>query len=364
MTQPPDTPLFVFVGSYTCAMPHVKGKGEGIYIFRMDRATGALTPAGDMLGLSNPSYLAFDPAQRHLYVVDEIDQGSVGAFAVDPASGALTRLQQFVSSEGDVPCHLSVDPTGRWVLVANYTSGHVASFPIQPDGSLGDAIEVVHHQGHSVHERQESAHAHWIAVDPTARYALVADLGLDKVLVYHFDPAYGTLTPNDPPACDLPPGSGPRHIVFHPSGCFAYVINELASTVTACAYDGERGVLTPLQTLPTLPADFQGKSTTSAIRIHPSGRFVYGSNRGHDSLAIFAVNDADGTLTPRGHTLTQGRNPRDFNIDPSGTFLIAGNQDTDTLVTFRIDAATGSLTPTGQATSVMTPVCIAFYPER
>ena len=362
MTQPTDRPLFVFVGCYTRTMPHVKGKGEGITIFRMDRATGALTPAGEMLGLSNPSYLAFDPTLRYLYTVDEIDRGKVSAFAVDPATAALTRLEQYVSSEGDVPCHLSVDPSGRWVLVANYTSGHIASLPIQPDGSLGDAVEVIHHQGHSVHDRQEGPHAHWISVDPTGRYVLVADLGLDKVLVYHFDAEYGTLTPNDPPACDLPPGSGPRHIVFHPSGRFAYVINELASTLTACAYDGERGVLTPLQTLSTLPDDFQGASTTSAIRIHPSGKFVYGSNRGHDSLAMFAVND-DGTLTAIGHTLTQGRNPRDFNIDPTGTFLMAGNQDTDTLVTFRINTATGELTPTGTVTPVMTPVCIVFYPS-
>ncbi|MCW5853337.1 MAG: lactonase family protein [Anaerolineae bacterium] len=363
MTQSSDTSLFVYVGSYTRTLPHVKGKGEGIYIFRMDRASGALAPAGDVLGLSNPSYLAFDPTQRYLYTVDEIDQGNVSAFAVDPATGALTRLEQHVSSEGDVPCHLSVDPSGRWVLTANYTSGHVVSLPIRPDGSLGDAVEIVHHHGHSVHpDRQESAHAHWISVDPTGRYVLVADLGLDKVLVYHFDPEYGTLTPNDPPACDLPPGSGPRHLVFHPSGRFAYVINELASTLTTCAYDGERGILHPLQTLSTLPADFTGHSTTSAIRIHPSGKFVYGSNRGHDSLAMFAVND-DGTLTPVGHTPTQGRNPRDFNIDPTGAFLIAGNQDTDTLVTFRIDTATGQLTPTGAVTPVMTPVCIVFYPR-
>ena len=363
MTQATATPLYVFVGTYTRTMPHVRGKAEGIYIFRLDRATGALTPAGEMLGLSNPSYLAFDPTERYLYAVDETDQGKVGAFAVDPATAALTRLEQHVSSEGDVPCYLSVDPSGRWVLVANYTSGHIATLPIQADGSLGDAVQVVRHQGHSVHPRQASAHAHWISVDPAGRYVLATDLGLDQVLVYHFDPEYGTLTPNDPPACDLPPGSGPRHIAFHPSGRFAYVINEIASTVTACAYDGVEGVLRPLQTLSTLPADFQGESTTAAIRVHPSGRFVYGSNRGHDSLALFRVDEADGTLTPLGHTPTQGRNPRDFNLDPTGTFLIAANQDSDTLVTFRVDAATGRLTPTGDVTPALTPVCIVFYPK-
>jgi 6-phosphogluconolactonase len=255
-----------------------------------------------------------------------------------------------------------VDGSGRCVLVANYTSGSVAVLPVGADGRVSPATYVDQHSGSSVNpRRQEGPHAHAIPLDPTGRFALCPDLGMDQLFVYRLDAAAGRLEPNDPPGARLAPGAGPRHLDFHPSKPWVYVINELGSTITAFEWDGERGALRELQTVSTLPETYMGSSSSTTcadIHVAPSGRFVYGSNRGHDSIAAFAIDEATGTLTPLGHTSTGGRTPRNFAIDPSGTFLFAANQDTDTIVTFRLDAATGQPTPTGQVASVPSPVCL------
>ncbi len=345
----------LFVGTYT-------GRGsEGLYAYEMDPRTGALALAAVTSGITNPSFLALDAPRRRLFAVEERGpEGAVVAYRVDPASGELTLLNR-QPSHGAAPCHLSVDRTGRCVLVANYGSGTACVLPVAEDGCLLEASAVVRHEGSGPRrDRQEGPHAHSITLDPRERFALVADLGLDRVMVYRFDAAQGTLTPNDPPWVQVHPGAGPRHLAFHPSGRYAYLINELDSTLTAFAYDAEQGALSSLQTVPTLPAGYPGASTCADVHVTPSGRFVYGSNRGHDSLVIHAIDPATGRLTYVGHEPTRGRNPRNFALDPTGTFLLAANQDTDTVVTFRLDAETGRLRPTDQVTHAPTPVCLKF----
>jgi 6-phosphogluconolactonase len=254
---------------------------------------------------------------------------------------------------------VSVDHAGRNVLVANYGGGSVSVLPIGDDGRLGEATAFIQHEGSSVDPRRQTApHAHSINVDPDNRFAFVADLGLDRVMIYRFDSQQGTLAANDPPWASVAPGAGPRHFAFQPGGRFAYVINELQSTVTAFAYDAARGALQEIQTLPTLPDDFSGSNTTAEIQVHPSGRFLYGSNRGHDSIAVYAIDADSGRLRFVEHESTQGDLPRNFGIDPSGRFLLAANQGSDSVVVFRIDGATGALTPTGQSIEVASPVCV------
>jgi len=345
----------VYIGTYTGP------KSKGIYQLRLDLASGSLsTPelAGETI---NPSFLAVHPSRRFLYAVGEAwgqAAGSLSAFAIAPDTGKLTLLNTQPTG-GAGPCYVSVDKQGTNALVANYGSGSVCVLPIGKDGRLAEATAVVQHKGSGPNpKRQEGPHAHSINLDPTGRFALAADLGLDKVLVYRFDPAKGTLVPNDPPAASVAPGAGPRHLAFHPNGQFAYVINEMGNTVTAFRWDASRGTLGELQTVPTLPADFRGNSTTAEVQVHPSGRFLYGSNRGHDSIAIFAIDGEAGTLKPLGHQSTQGRNPRNFGIDPTGTYLLAANQNSDSIVVFRIDPQTGSLSPTGVTASVPSPVCV------
>jgi 6-phosphogluconolactonase len=256
-----------------------------------------------------------------------------------------------------------VDRQGKNLLVANYGGGSVAVLPITADGKLAEATSFVQHKGSSADQARQSApHGHSINLDAAGRFAFAADLGLDQVLVYQFDPSKGELKPHDPPFASVKPGSGPRHFAFHPSGQFAYVINELANTVTAFRYDPQQGVLKEVQTISTLPEDFKGKSYTAEVVVHPRGKFLYGSNRGHDSIAIFAIDAASGRLTPQGHEPTQGKTPRNFNIDPSGAFLLAANQNSGTIVVFRIDPATGKLKPTSQSVEVPAPVCIKFLP--
>ncbi|MBI3664749.1 MAG: lactonase family protein [Acidobacteria bacterium] len=351
---------FVYIGTYTGE------KSKGIYAFRFDAAKGQATPLGLVAEESNPSFLAVHPNRRFLYAVSEIGDyqgkksGAVSAFAIDPASGKLTFLNK-VPSRGDGPCHLSVDKSGKCVLVANYGGGSVAALPVKEDGRLGEASAFVQHTGSSVNpQRQEGPHAHSINVSLDNRFAVAADLGLDEVLVYHLDPVKGSLTPNDPPFAKVNPGAGPRHFAFHPGGRFAYVINEIQSTVTAFAYDASRGTLKELQTISTLPAGFKGESYTAEVQVHPSGRFLYGSNRGHDSIAVFAIDPAQGTLTALEQVSTQGKTPRNFGIDPTGSYLFAADQGSDKIVLFRIDPKTGRLTPTGQTLEAPSPVCVKF----
>lgn len=353
--------LWVYVGTYT-------GKSKGIYLCELDLQTGELTLMGAAAKTVNPSFLALHPTLQFLYAVNEVDNvtgfkgGTVSAFAIDAGTGALTFLNQ-QGSRGTSPTHLMVDPSGKNVLVANYNSGSVAVLPIGPDGRLGPATGFDQHHGSSVNKsRQAGPHAHCVAVDRDDHFAFVADLGLDEVLIYQFDPVQGTITPNAPPFASVAPGSGARHFTFHPNGRTAYVINELFSTITAFSYDPATGALQSLQTVSTLPAGFKKANAAAEVRVHPSGKFLYGSNRGHDSIAIFSIDPATGLLTPIGDQPTGGKTPRSFNIDPTGTYLLAANQDSDTVVVFRIDLQTGLLTPTGHVAAVPTPVCVEMMP--
>ena len=361
--------LLIYVGTYTLPIRFgtgkvLMGKGEGICIYRMDPASGTLEFIRKIRDVTNPSYLAFDPKQRFLYAVNELKSfegkptGTVSAFSVDSETGELEFLNKKMTYGAD-PCYVVVDKTGRYVFVANYMSGSVCVLPIREDGSLGDATGFIQHRGSSVNpKRQRGPHAHSIAVDPSNRYVYVADLGLDKIMIYKFDSERGKLTPNDQPWTKIEPGAGPRHFTFHPNGKFAYVINELNSTIVAFVYDGDNGTLEEIQTVSTLPRGFRGVNYCADIHIVPSGKFLYGSNRGHDSIVIYRINEETGKLTYVGYESTQGETPRNFAIDPTGRFLLVANQNTDTIVTFHIDQKTGKLSPTGNVTEVPTPVCI------
>ena len=353
---------FVYVGTYTGP------KSQGIYVYKFETATGALTPMGVAAETTNPSFLVIHPNQRFVYAVNELQEfegkkgGSVSAFSMNVKTGRLTFLNA-LPSDGTDPCYVALDHTGKYAMIANYTSGSVAVFPILPDGKLGKATAFIEHKGHGVNpERQEGPHAHSINPSPDNRFAIAADLGLDKLLVYRFDAGKGTLSPDDPPFATVPAGSGPRHFAFHPSGQFAYTIGEMGSNVTAFSYDARGGVLHPLQTISTLPKDYKGRNDCAEVQVHPSGKFLYGSNRGHESIAVFTIDQEKGTLTPLEYVPTQGQEPRNFGIDPTGTFLIAANQNSNSLVVFRIDANTGHLTPTGQKLEVQAPVCVKFTP--
>jgi 6-phosphogluconolactonase len=352
---------FVYVGTYT-----VQKSSKGIYVCRFDSATGKLTSLELAADTVNPTFLAVHPNRRFLYAANEISDykgqksGGVSAFAIDRGTGKLTFLNE-VASRGADPCHLVVDKTGKYVLVANYTGGSVAVFPVGADGRLGAATAFVQHAGSSVNPaRQEGPHAHSINLSPDNRFAIAADLGLDELLVYRFDPARGTVAANNPPFAKVNPGAGPRHFTFLPGGSFAYVINEMGSTVTAFSYDAAGGVLRTLQTISTLPKGFAGQNDDAEVQALPSGKFLYGSNRGHDSIAVFAIDAGRGTLTPVEHVSTQGKTPRNFAIDPTGAYLLAENQDSDSIVVFHIDSKTGRLTPTGQTLEVPSPVCVKF----
>jgi 6-phosphogluconolactonase len=361
----------VFVGTYTEVIKFgtgqlLEGKGEGIYAFKFDPTSGQLTLASIVHGVRNPSYLTFTPSRRFLYCVNEfkefrgIASGAVSAFALDPESGRLTFLNM-QPSHGTDPCHLAVDKTGRFLLVANFASGSVSVFPINKDGSLADASDVKQHDGFSIDSvRQTGPHAHAVTLDNQGRYVYVPDLGLDRVLIYRLDTEAGKLTPTEEPFINTTPGAGPRQVVMHPKRNSVYLINELNSTMTAYNYDEKTGALQELQTLSTLPKDFKGASTCAEVQISPSGKFLYGSNRGDDSIVIFAVSQTDGTLTYVGHESTQGKIPRSFEIDPQGNFLLAANQDTDNIVIFGIDQTTGELASTGYNIKVPTPVCVKF----
>lgn len=354
--------VYVYIGTYTGA------KSKGIYASRLNLATGTLNAADLVAETASPSYLAVHPNHRFLYAVNEAGQsagksgGAVSAFSIDQKTGKLTFLNQQTSG-GPGPCHLAVDHAGSDVLAANYTGGSVELLPIQRDGRLGKPTAFVQHRGSSVNpQRQEGPHAHCATFDPANRFALVCDLGLDKVLVYRFNANRGTLVPNNPPWASITPGSGPRHLAFAPGGEHAYVINEIACTLTAFSYDAARGKLVELQTLSTLPDGEAVKPnySTAEVQVHPSGRFLYGSNRGQDSIVVYAIDRNTGKLAHLENQPTQGRTPRGFGVDPTGTYLLAANQDSDTVVVFRIDQQTGRLQPTGNIIEVGAPVCVTF----
>ncbi len=352
---------FVYFGTYTGA------KSKGIYCWRMTD-DGKLTRVGLAAETANPTYLALHPTGKFLYAIGEFAQfngqkaGAVTAYAIDTATGKLTLLNQ-QSSGGPGPCHLDVDRAGKVVLVANYGGGSVEALPIKADGSLGEPGTFVQHKGVGDYEKR-APRGHAINVDPTQRFAVACDLGLDQVLVYKLDAANAKLTPNDPPFAMLAPGSGPRHLAFRPDGKFAYVINETLLTMTAFAWDGTRGELKEVQTISTLPGAKEKGFSTAEVYVHPSGKFVYGSNRGHDSIVVYASDEKTGKLTLVEHQSTQGRTPRHFAIHPSGNFLLAENQSTDNVVVFRIDPQTGKLTATGEKIEVGSPVCAVFVPVK
>jgi 6-phosphogluconolactonase len=352
--------MYVYLGSYTRS-----GPGEGISLFRQDPSSGDLSPALAVTPTDNPSFLALHPSRPLLYAVHETPPGEgpgpgVSAFAIDPATGHLSLLNR-QPSHGTSPCYVSLDPAGQHVLVANYGDGTLAVFPVGQDGSLGEATDVVQHRGSGSHpRRQQNPHAHSVQFDPGGRFVLACDLGIDRVLVYGLDPQTGRLTPNDPPSASTSPGGGPRHLAFHPDGRFVYVNDEITSALDVFAYDPQRGALDLLQNASTLPPDFTAHNSTAQVKVHPSGRHVFVSNRGHDSIARFSIDATTGKVTPLGHVPTQGRTPRNFNLDPTGAFLYAANENGDSVVTFRVDAASGSLTPTGNVTRTPAPVCVLF----
>jgi 6-phosphogluconolactonase len=363
-----NKPYLVFVGTYTN-----KTASKGIYAYRFDPGIGKLTSLGLAAESEDPSFLAVHPSGKYLYAVNEVDHfgaqksGAVSAFSIDPRNGKLTLLNQ-VATQGAGPCHISLDKSGKYAFVANYDGGSIAVFPIGEDGSLASAAAFVQHSGSSVDkERQQGPHAHWIGTSPDNRFALVADLGLDEILLYHFNAAKGALTPGNPPDVKVTPGAGPRHLAFHPNGKFAYVLSEMESSVTAFAYKASNGSLSPLQTISTfsiLRKDQSGPKEAAEIAVHPNGRFLYASNRaGIDTISTFSIDPAKGTLKLRDEYPTMGKTPRNFAIDPTGKFLLAANQESNTIVIFRIDSTTGALTPTGEIAEAPAPVCITFVAE-
>ena len=343
--------------------------GKGIYAFRLNKATGALIPLGLAAETPTPSALALHPNGKFLYSANEISKhgleknGPVSAFRIDDEhTGKLTFLNTAFSG-GAGACHLSIDRSGKRLLVANVSGGSVAVLPVKTDGSLGPPVAFMQHSGSGLDPfRQKGPRTHAIVPSPDDRFALACDLGLDKVFIYRFDVAKGSLAPNDPPFAQVKPGSGPRHLAFHTSGRFVYVLNELNSTLSVFSYDPRQGALKESQTLSTLPADFNGESSGAEVEVHPTGRFVYSSNRGHDSIAVFAVNRESGALTPVQYALTHGKEPRTFAIDPSGSYLLAANRQSDTVTVFTIDYNTGRLSPAGEPFRIHAPVCILFVP--
>lgn len=361
----PDKPFLVYVGTYTN-----KSASKGIYAYRFDPGAGKLTPLGVAAESEDPSFLAVHPGGKYLYAVNETDHfgaqksGAVSAFSIDSRTGKLTLLNQ-AATQGAGPCHISLDKTSKFVLVANYDGGSIAVFPIREDGSIGPASAFVQHSGSSINkERQEAPHAHWIGASPDNRFVLAADLGLDEVLIYRFNATKGTLAPDNPPVAKVNPGAGPRHVAFHPNGKFAYLLAEMESSVTAFAYKASNGTLSPLQTVSTLSVlrkDYSGPKEAAEIAVHPSGKFLYASNRaGIDAISAFSIDPAKGTLKLKNEYPTMGKTPRNFAIDPTGKFLLAANQESNNIVVFRIDPVTGALSPNGETTEVPAPVCILF----
>jgi len=347
----------VYIGTYT------RKESKGIYAFRFEDTTGKMTPLGLVAETPSPSFLAIHPSGKFLYAVNEVDQfegeksGSITAFSIDRASGKLTQLNA-VSSKGRGPCHLNVDAKGQTLLVANYGGGSIASYGIGADGKLSAAVSSIQHTGSSVNKgRQSEPHAHSINIDEKRKLAVVADLGLDKVFFYGLDSVKHTLTATPKYSVSTNPGSGPRHFAFDPKGKYGYVINEMQSTVSVIELGGAEPRIG--QSVSTLPTGYDNPRTSTAeVRVHPSGKFLYGSNRGHDSIAMFSI-DKGGSLKTLGHAPVQGKTPRNFTVDPSGKFLLVANQDSDNLVLFQVQTD-GILKPTGTNLPLSMPVCVRF----
>ncbi|HYL98436.1 MAG TPA: lactonase family protein [Blastocatellia bacterium] len=360
---PFDREVPFFVGTYTSS-----GKSKGIYACKLNVNTGALRLVGVTSGVVDPSFLTIDRHGKHLYAVNELSEyngkpgGAVSGFGIDRGTLELSMLNQ-QPSLGASPCHIAMDPSGKFAVVANYGGGSIALIAIKEDGGLEPPTFLIHHNGSSVNpKRQEAPHAHCVAFDRGGRFLLAADLGLDKIMTYKLDTAVGKLIAGDPPSTGVRAGSGPRHIAFHPRRDYVYVINELDSTVTAFAYDPDRGALRELQSISTLPKSFSGENTAAEIQVSPSGRFLYGSNRGHDSVAVFGIDNGSGQLSLLDHTPSRGATPRNFAIEPSGKYLLVANQNSDNIVAFAVDPEGGVLMDTNQSLDIPRPVCITFLP--
>ena len=349
--------LDVYFGTYTSG----RNAGEGIYRSVLDTSTGELSAPVLAAEAKNPSFLEIHPSGKFLYAVSESgDAGTVSAYAIDPDTKNLKLLNSRPSG-GSGPCHVNIDHMGKNVLVANYGSGGVSVVPIKSDGSLAETTCFVQHEGSSVNQqRQKGPHAHSVNISPDNHFVFVADLGLDKVMIYKLDAEKGTITANDPAFAKVKPGSGPRHFTFGIDGKYAYVINEMGGTITTFAYEPASGTLTEIQSISTLPDDFAGSNSCAEVRVHPGGKFLYGSNRGHDSIAVYYIEPAKGTLTLVEHERAGIKTPRNFNIEPTGKFCLVANQGADSVVVFRIDQKTGALEPTGNKISIGRPVCIRF----
>jgi 6-phosphogluconolactonase len=370
MTTGQSDSLMMYVGTYTRRESHVEGKSTGIQVCKFNTDSGEISYIETMTGVVNPSFLAIHPSGHFLYSVSEMGEriegkpaGGIAAFRIDPDSGTLTALN-LQPSLGTGPCHLVVDATGQYVLTTNYNSGGVCVLPINPDGTLGNSTDFIMHEGSSVNpQRQQEPHPHSINLDASNKFALVPDLGTDKVVIYAFDAENGKLKPNSAqPWARTKSGAGPRHLDFHPNQRFVYVGNELDSTVVAFEFDAARGTLREINTLSTLPEGYEKtgaeKSWVADVHVHPSGKTVYVSNRGHDSIAIFNIDRESGDLTAAGHISTKGKYPRNFAVDPAGNFLLAANQNSDDIYVYAIDAKTGGLAETEYSAEIPTPVCI------
>ena len=359
---PPKHAALVYVGTFT----DTPANSKGIYLFWLgtDHGNGsknaALVPLGLAAETPSPAFLAIDRKRHLLFCANEINAGTVSAFAIDPGTGKLTFLNQ-QPSMGSRPAHIALDQTGRNVLVANYNNGTVAVLPVAGDGRLGEPTCVVQDTGASINPaRQAGPHAHCVTLSPDNRFAFVSDLGIDKVMIFKFDAEHGKLIPNDPPFAVIGGGSGPRHLVFRPDGKFAYLISEIASTVTTLAYDPKNGALRELQSISCLPSSFNGANTAAEIGIVPSGKFLFASNRGDDSVAEFAIDTRKGTLNWMGEQSTKGKTPRYFGIAPSGRQLLVCNQDSDSVLIYGIAEGTGKVTPSDVTVRVPSPVCAVF----
>ena len=356
---------FVYIGTYT------RTHGKGIYMLRFNAATGKLGELSLAAEISSPSFLAVHPNQKFLYAESEHEgedvagkNNSVSAFAIDPKTGALTFLNK-VSSHGEGPAHIAVDKTGKGLLAANYRSGSVALLPILPDGRLGEATGFDQQSGRGPKPRQDRPRAHGGVFSPDSRFALVAENGIDEIMIYRYDASTGALKPNDPPFFKTPPGYGPRHLAFHPNGRILYSLNEMESIVTVLQYDAARGTVSQIQEAGTLPEGFKGTSAPAQFQIDRAGKFLYASNRGADNIAVLAIDPATGRLTPVEHVPTQGKTPRDFSLDLTGRYLFAANQASDNIAIFRVDPKRGRLTPAGQVVEhVPEPSCVVFVPAR
>jgi 6-phosphogluconolactonase len=347
-------PFRLFIGTYT------RAGGKGIYAIQLDPATGELSTPTVAAETSNPSYLALSPNRMTLFAVSEAE-AMAAAFRVSSDRGHLTPLPGPQQAGGKAPCHLATDATGRVLIVANYHTGVVASLPIQTDGSLGPAAHVIQHQGSSIDpDRQSSPHAHCVTLSPDNRYVLVCDLGLDKIFTYRVDPTTATLTPAEKPFTATPPGSGPRHLAFAPSGAHAFVVSEMGATLTSYRYNSEQGLLFPLDTKSTLATAPSAQNRSAAVRVHPNGRFVYASNRGPDNLAVFAFDQVTGRLDRVEIVSAGGKGPRDFALSPDGKWLIAANEVSNSLTVFRVSAETGQLTSADTTAEISMPVCVVF----